>query len=285
MTSPGRKPNPLKVYTAVQLRYDRETRALLNRTAADVTRMIRRLSYTPGVGASVRRAQLQLVLREINEALAGTYRGALPDVITRGRAAAAEAAADASDVLDRVLYRGVGEPSADVLLRSAQEQARRGLGTDSVRVRRELSARVYRNYQQASTAIESTVRSGIIAGLSARELASEVFKYVSPTTPGGASYAAMRLSRTEINNAFHEQQVQSGQKPWVTGCKWNLSGSHPRPDACNDYAKADNGMGPGVYAAGNVPSKPHPLCLCYITYETLSPDAFVAELLAGRIAV
>lgn len=95
----------------------------------------------------------------------------------------------------------------------------------------------------------------------------------------------MRLSRTEINNAFHEQQKRAGDKPWVEGVKWNLSGSHPRPDTCNDYANQSNGLGRGVFKTGDVPDKPHPQCLCYLTYETLSPEAFLDALGTGKIAV
>lgn len=276
---------PLRAYLTVQAKYDRQMRAILQRAALDIARRIRTLDATPGVGAQVRAAQLRLTLKAVNDELALTYRGALTDTIVRGQREAAEAAQAASDVIDRVLFRAVGDRAADTLLRSFQATARRGIATDAARRRRELSARVYRNLRQTVEEIERTIRSGLISGLSPRELARDVFKFVSPTTPGGASYSALRLARTEINNAFHEQQKRAGDKPWVEGVKWNLSGSHPRPDECNAFATVHNGLGEGVYKAGDVPDKPHPQCLCYLTYETMSPDKFLDALSAGEIAV
>jgi hypothetical protein len=276
---------PLRPYLTVQAKYDRAIRAALQRAALDTAKRIRTLDTTPGVGAQVRAAQLRVTLRAINDELAATYRGTITPTIVRGQREAAEAAQKASDAIDRVLFRAVGEQAADVLLESFQATARRGISTDAARRRRELSSRVIHNLRDVVEEVEKTIRSGIISGLSPRELARDVFKFISPTTPGGASYAAMRLARTEINNAFHEQQIRAANKPWVEGVKWNLSGSHPRPDQCNDYASQSDGLGRGVFKTGDVPSKPHPQCLCYLTYETLSPSAFLDALSTGKIAV
>jgi hypothetical protein len=139
---------------------------------------------------------------------------------------------------------------------------------------------VYRQRALHDGKIEDLIREGLIANLSAKELSQTVYKYVSPTTPGGASYAAMRLARTEINNAFHERQLQGSTRPGVKAVKWNLSGSHKVPDKCNQYA--DHG-GNGHWAVGNVPDKPHPQCFCYLTYITQSPEQFRRALASGDL--
>jgi hypothetical protein len=109
-----------------------------------------------------------------------------------------------------------------------------------------------------------------------------VYQYVSPTTPGGESYAAMRLARTEINNAFHERQLAGANRPGVTGVQWNLSGSHRVPDQCNLFAQRDShNKGPGVFPVGKVPDKPHPQCFCFLTYVTMKPAEFKRALEQG----
>ena len=89
----------------------------------------------------------------------------------------------------------------------------------------------------------------------------------------------MRLARSELNNAFHSRQIAAAQKPWVLGVKWNLSKSHPRKDECDRYATENaHQLGRGVFPKSDVPSKPHPHCLCFMTYEMQDEDDFVADL-------
>jgi hypothetical protein len=265
-------PEPLRSYLTVQTSYDRRVRGILERTAHDLGRRIRILDVTPGVGSRVRAAQLRLVLVNLEQAMVGQ----LGSVIATGVTDAAEAAVKAASVIDDVLYRTIGGGGAEVLMRSSQATARRGMVVNSGRYRRELSSRVYSNYRNVAGLIEETIQSGLISGLAPRELARSVYQFVSPTTPGGASYASMRLSRTEINNAFHQQQIKSAQKPWVEWAVWNLSGSHKHPDQCNVYASQR------TFRSDQVPDKPHPQCLCYLTYDTVSRDEFINNFLNGH---
>lgn len=147
----------------------------------------------------------------------------------------------------------------------------------------DLSESVYRNKQLANGLVDRTVNRGILANKSAAEIASDVRGLIRPDTPGGISYAAKRLGRTELNNAFHETTRRAGAaQPWVEGMLWNLSGSHPRKDVCNEYAEQDNhNMGAGVFPSRMVPGKPHPQCLCYITAITPSDDEFLSKLFDG----
>lgn len=146
-----------------------------------------------------------------------------------------------------------------------------------------LSERIYRNGKKTTAQVGKIVEKALARQLSARQLAAQVKKFYKPNTPGGASYAAMRLARTEINNAHHDTTIRMAHdKDWVIGFKWHLSGSHAVPDECNEYAAHSEGLGEGVFAKGNVPSKPHPQCLCYLTHVSDDMEKFLHDLANGK---
>jgi hypothetical protein len=275
-------PDPFQHYLRVQRKYDAKVIKILNGAARDLTRRINSLALKPGVGAQVRAAQLRLARAAIQEEMRDMW-ASVGLTIPPGQEEAAKAAEDALDVISRTAYSSLPDIAAQELVDGLRAAAYAGIEAEYARVPRALSEAVYRNAVVSSGQIEDLIRRGLIQGLSARELAASVFQYVSPSTPGGASYAAMRLARTEINNAFHEQQIQVGQTtPGVNGVKWNLSGSHPKPDECNLYAERNvDNLGGGVYRANNVPGKPHPHCLCYLTYVTMTPEQFSTALNNG----
>jgi len=147
-----------------------------------------------------------------------------------------------------------------------------------------LSQRVYRNSQAMVLQVGQIIDQSLAAQLSAREISRKVLAFISPNTPGGTSYAAMRLGRTEINNAHHDTTIRlSRDRPWVTGYQWHLSGSHPKPDECDELAHEDHsGMGEGVFRKGDVPSRPHPQCLCYLGVAQVPEQEFIRQLTSGR---
>jgi hypothetical protein len=181
---------------------------------------------------------------------------------------AVKAGESAVEALSRVAYASLSDDVADELIKGLKAAAESGFKSDAARRKRDLSQKVYRLRALHEGKVEQVIRSGLVAGLSARELASEVYAYVSPTTSGGASYAAMRLARTEINNAFHERQIAGAKRPGVEAVKWNLSGSHKVPDECNVYAEHE------PFDPDEVPEKPHPQCFCYLTYVMQPPEKF-----------
>jgi hypothetical protein len=266
----------------VQREYDQILNRILEKTARDIRTQVAKLTVKQGIGAKVRVAQLRLVLAQIKREQHRLWINGVRPTIIQGQAAARKAAEDAAETIDRVLYASLPDGPAEAVSRSLKATAEAGLRADAGRVPRELSTRVYRDRDLSTRRVEETIRSGIIRGLSARELASEVYRFVSPTTPGGPSYAALRLARTEINNAFHEQQIKGAARPWVDAVRWNLSGSHKKPDDCNKFASDDgHKLGPGRYPPEDVPGKPHPQCLCFLTYDTVSPDDFLNSYFEG----
>lgn len=145
-----------------------------------------------------------------------------------------------------------------------------------------LADRIYANGRIGVKKAALEVEKGLALQQSAKEIAGRVKGLFNPDVPGGTSYAAKRLARTEISNAHHETTIRmSKDKPWVIGFRWQLSSSHPRPDVCDALARHEEGLGRGVYGPKNAPSKPHPQCLCYLTHVVPDSDEFVNGLAKG----
>jgi hypothetical protein len=133
--------------------------------------------------------------------------------------------------------------------------------------------------------VDRQVNLAILSGESWKELGDRVKGSINPNVRGGVAYAAKRLGRTELNNAFHTaQRVAHEKEPWVDSFVWHLSGSHSTPDECDEYAREVHYPGglPGHFQKGSLPNKPHPQCLCYTTAESIDEDSFVNAFLDGK---
>lgn len=260
-------------YRKLQATTEAELRRILEATAKAIQRRIERLPV--GIGGQVRAAQLRVTLAAIHGLLTTMWVGRINPLLARSISDSLKASEDAIEALERVAYAALPDRVAETLVAGLRAAGASGLKSDAARRARALSSRVYHQRALDDGRVVQIIRQGLTAGLSAKELAADVYKYVSPTTPGGASYAAMRLARTEINNAFHERQILGATRPGVESVKWNLSGSHPTPDECNVLAAA------GPYPVDDVPEKPHPNCFCYLTYNMMSPAKFKRKLENG----
>jgi hypothetical protein len=162
-------------------------------------------------------------------------------------------------------------------LRNLEQSMRRPLtrsGIDAAVARMQgksyvpLSRRVYHTQALVKGQVNRMINYHLAKGSSGRELAHDIRQYVRPSVPGGLNYASLSLGRTELNNAFHAVSVDQAKKnPYVTGLTWHTSGSHPRPDRCDDYDQQ-------FFKPHEVPDKPHPNCFCYVTAETISSAQF-----------
>lgn len=139
-----------------------------------------------------------------------------------------------------------------------------------------LSDRIWRDAVDARSRIDRLLDYHIAAGTGAVDMAELLEDFLTPgakiiktNAPYGTegSYAARRLARTEITAAAGRATVNaSAANPFVDSIKWTLSGSHSKPDICDQNA-AGGDNGDGVYPVNGVPAYPgHPHCLC-----TLSP--------------
>lgn len=285
------RPDPrdtLLSYLRVQKGHDRRLYALLNRAAADIDRDVRALAAREGIGAQVRRDQLLLAKRTILLRLSRMMQDA-GYLIQSERLKSAAAGVASMKVYDRVLMSSVKDDALVAhYLRSAEVQSQRGIDSAVQRLLgtsyRPLAESVYLTDKLNAGTVDRYVESALARGLSAREFARGAVDLVKPSVPGGVSYATMRLGRTEINNAFHASAAERARKaPWIDAVRWNLSGSHPKPDECNDYADSEHfeGGDPGLYLPDDVPAKPHPQCLCFITPEVVEEDAWLDAYFRG----
>ncbi|HBJ2602722.1 TPA: hypothetical protein ACXDAM_002246 [Clostridium botulinum] len=99
--------------------------------------------------------------------------------------------------------------------------------------------------------------------------------------PSDISYEALRLARSEITSAYGEATISAGMvSPSCNGIKFILSGSHPKPDICDDITGVDNyGLGIGVYPINEAPNYPfHPNCICITTTVNEQPNQFIERL-------
>lgn len=280
---------PLLVYLRVEEDFEGKLLTTLERTARETRREIRALAGKRGIGAGVRRDQLRLVLKVTLERQAELWR-IVGSQVQAGRVDALAAAVKTNFVYEDVLLRSVlTSAQRRVLLESAQAQAAKGIDAVIAKLTGlsdyELSAQVYKTQSLSNGRVRNVIVNALGRGASWKELADDVAGLINPRTPGGVSYAAKRLGRTEINNAYHAAAVTEGrQSPFIIGQKWNLSGSHKVPDECNQYAESAHQRDgePGVFRPGDVPGKPHPQCLCYLTPVTPSREEFMTNFFAGR---
>lgn len=257
----------LRSYLRVQRKYDKRIEQHLVSARDDVNRAILALSHSDSTSASVRRAQLIGTRGVITRVLKALY-DALKNEIKSGQEEASlvamRSAIDWSeDVIESMdIEAGIKKALVEALETSATHQVQ-AMMTRILQTERPLSEQVWKSYSNNKARITRIVNTHIAKGSSAEDLAKEVRDLVNHRTPGGVAYAAKRLARSEMNNAFHAQNINAAQQfPWINEMDWHLSGSHPRSvnlnEKCEQYAHKK------TFKIGSVPDKPHPNCLCYV---------------------
>lgn len=281
-TPRGKKGKPLRDYLRAVKPTDAELRLILKNASEEAERLILRgLADTGGQG-NIRTAQLRVILQQLRSQQDRMWAN-LEEVIRDGMSEVATTAyVEAEDLLVRYLSSvGQGEAVRAALV----VQARQGLRNILAKAANDipLSSQVYKTKALATGIVTKAIQNGLLLQKSAKAIARDVRSMINPSTPGGVSYAAFRLARTELNNAFKTSQEQRYDgEPWVKGMRWNLSGSHPVRDICNEHAEEDrHGLGPGLYPVGQRPHS-HPNCLCYLTPDQIEEDEFINNLLSGE---
>jgi hypothetical protein len=259
---------------------DSEIKRILNNSTRETQRIMAAMAAKGTTSAAVRSAQVALANMNVQ-----MWNG-VGDATTVGIGDAVWNATEMQALFDEDLFSAAGFQH-QYWRQSMMAQAK--VGVDSLISRKvngiSLSEKVYKNKAVSSGKINDLINTGLALGKSPAEIAKSVVGYVNPNTPGGASYAAMRLGRTEVVNAFHTTAVRNYQKtPWIETAIWNLSGSHKVPDACNEYAESTHTKGgeAGEFKVSDIPGKPHPNCLCYITPVMPSLEKFAKNYEAGK---
>lgn len=271
-------PSPLQLYLRGEAVAMQGVTTALMDASADAQRRINKLESRHGIGSVVRRAQLAIVRRELRAVQSELWKR-VGKVIRGAGPAVAKAASEAERVLEAFLFRSAGHILPQALVEAQSAYARRSVANYFARGQNGigLSQRVYRTSQLSNGFVDRQINRSILQGEGWQRLAQRVRPMIEPGTPGGVSYAAKRLARSELNNAFHTTQRESAEvNPFVLGVHWHLSRSHPKEDKCDLYARGHSKDKPrGVYLPGECPDKPHPQCLCYTTNEMMDEDDFL----------
>lgn len=255
---------------------DRQVLALLRATRKRVEAI---LADLPQGKQEVRRAQLENTRARLLAEQAELFER-MGDVVAARRARAASRSARLSAAADAALLSLVGKgEQAQYLYDRALDVSQRSIDAALQRMKFSalpLSRRIYNTNVWMAGRLGKLINETLASGINAREFARRARDWFNPNTPGGVRYAAMRLARTEINNAFHSMSAQKyAETPWITEVEWNLSKSHPKPDECDEYAKQS------PYKSDETPARPHPQCMCYITPKSIDEDEFVENFLKG----
>ena len=274
----------LSRYMKVQTQTDTHIRTILVGIAEGANEQVIALEKNSTFSAGVRTAQLRLVMQIVKEVLNDLFNGITP-VIRDGQKAEALAAVDGLTETDRDYLDKVFANTGSVrdFIDSQKLQAQIQVANAINRVTKSdipLSKRVYRTQALAKRWVQRDVTIEIAKGSSAKEIAKVVRKHIRPNTPGGVSYAALRLGRTELNNAFHATAISLSQdRPWITGMSWHLSSRHEidpnNIEICEHYASK-------IFEVSAVPKKPHPQCRCFVAPVIEPIDVFTTNLTAGR---
>jgi len=266
-------------YIRLQKKYDVQIDEMLREASDDAVAQVDAILAHTG-SSTLRAAQLQSAAVAIQNTLGQLWR-LLGDTIKAGQAEAKAVALATSFDWDTPLLRlAFPRRELKVMRSTLMETSKVDVEAAIARVyhsRVPLATSVYKTRALADGWVERRVNSGLARGLTVAELKKEVQGFIKPEVKGGASYAAKRLARTEINNAYHAVTiVHNEDKPWNTGMIWRLSGSHPREDICDLYASKS------PWAMGTVPGKAHPQCLCTTFPEVQSEDDFWDSFKSGE---
>lgn len=283
LPAPLVKANWLGRYLAVEKQFDEDLFKVLKEAEKDIARRLAKVEAGEDISSRIRATQLRLAQKSVRDYVDSLF-GKVGNLIKGYQKDAAEAAIDASLYDQRGLLSMLFSNPVDRqnYADSLRQTARRNVESTITRVLQTempLSQRVWKSKALANGMVSRAINNGLARGDSADDIARAVHNFIKPETPGGISYAAKRLGRTEINNAFHAQSIQDAQeKPWITQMEWNLSKRHESDpgDLCESYALM------GYFDVERVPKKPHPNCRCFVISVLPDYQSFEDNLVSGR---
>lgn len=277
----------LNRYIRIQGKADAQLRTALIQAAEDAYKQLILETSKSTFSARVKSAQIRILLATLREILDDLF-GKELKIIVAGNEQSAIAAVTAfsetdRDYLKRLLAASGGRYTLKDFIDGQRQSAVLGVGNAVSRLNKSdenLSQRVYHTRALSNGWVKRRLTASIVRGASAKEIATDIRQFIKPNVPGGVSYAAMRLGRTEINNAFHATSIALAQdRPWVEGMRWRLSATHESKnhDNCICERYADQ-----IFSVETVPKKPHPQCRCFVTPEVESMDVFMRHLTSGQ---
>lgn len=272
---------PLVTFLKMEAPHLSRLEQVLRQSYGQVNESLFAAAARSGMSAEVTRLQLE-AQRDVIKSYLDRGFDNVETLVATGQRDAAVAASRVVSRYEETLTRAVLDPATRKSVADAEaRRAANGVNAAMQRIQGnsylDLSPRVYKTRGVANGMVDRAVDTALARGDTWQEFAKRVMPLVDPATPGGTTYAARRLARTEINNAFHASAAQRyADAPMVEGVDWNKSNSHPENDIC-DQLEDDS-----PYDVESVPAKPHPHCLCFITPALPSVDDFLENLFAGK---
>ena len=250
--------------------------------AQDAFKQISELENDPRIGAQTRISQLGSFMRIVRQINKSIFKDIGP-VLRDGMQDSAEAAVDALGEHEKSVTRRIfgSVDATEDWLESQRNSAALGVTNAMSRylyTTIPLSRRVYRSESLSNGYVERVINSGLATGASAQDIAKRVRSHILPNTPGGVSFAAKRLGRTELNNAFHATTIAlMDDRPWIDQAQWNLSKRHDTRIncKCEEYAQQK------YFPVASVPRKPHAQCRCFTTPVLIDMQSFERNLQIG----
>lgn len=156
-----------------------------------------------------------------------------------------------------------------------------------------LSGRIWKSSLYARTGIQKVITHGINNGLSARDIAKNLNKYMTPTAkntilkkeigkkfPSNPHYYALRVARSEAQYSYQESMYNAGKiMPSYEGIYWVLSNRHPEYDICDIWANETKYGEKGFYPKGKEPKLAHPHCICTQIQKLTNNDDMIDRLI------
>ncbi len=275
--------NWLGRYLGIEKQADQRVFDALLQAMEDIDTSLLNVTGNSAQSIATRQLQLALAHKEIRATMASLF-GNVENIIRDHQSQAAVAAVDAllhdeKDILSRLFPAKLARDTYAKSLRQTASRNIQAVMARTLETKQPLSKRVWKTRALSQGMVDRAINAALARGDSFQDLAESVKSLINPRVPGGVTYAAKRLSRTEINNAFHAQSIHTAaEQPWVKEMRWNLSKVHvtDNGDPCEDYARQ------GLFAIEQVPNKPHPHCRCFVTPEVPDYQTFEDGLVMGQ---
>lgn len=200
-----------------------------------------------------------------------------------------------ADITANMVKGAIPDAAVKRLFAGVNERATLAMLARTRRDGLKISDRVWRATETVRNSVQRILEDAVARGQDSRRTAKEIQQYLQPGIwkahkadvrkrlgiGTDVSYQAMRLARTEMNNAFHEGAIAANQhSPGYRGIYWRLSKSRvmPIPDICDDMAEDVSHGEPGFYPKGKEPVRPHPQCMCFAVSNWEDPEQFSQRL-------
>lgn len=293
-------PEALKARQAwleLRLRQDPEVRKLFVRLADEIAGTLRQGGSSPADDwlLSAIEGQLRYLINELRDNLSDTLQGQIVAAVEIGSRYNRAVTIDL--MTQKVSIPRVSKSGLERMFVRVNEAAVRA-HIERTRYGMKLSDRIWNMSNGAGEVIRNIIQDGIASGRDAIETARALEGYVrgdvsvmskyyegmlermKGRVPDDLSYQALRTARTETTAALGQGSIQSARaSPSCTGIKFCLSAAHRVRDICDELARQDVGLGPGVYPLDDPPPYPaHPNTMSYLIEVHQPVDDFVRQL-------